>query len=185
MTRKEPRVALRLLERFGDCKSDRSDLWLADVHNTAAEAYLALGLTDQAIASFKAALQREREFPNYLTDAWSRFALLVAEKKLEAEYDEALSVLEERRKNLAFPVLVFIWNAASALIHAERGELDMAKVQASDALRVASKRKSDFRYHANLGLVGPEYNAIRENLQRLLQPSFPDRLKRMARISEN
>jgi hypothetical protein len=42
-------------------------------------------------------LQREREFPNVKTRAWSRYALLIAQKKLDHLYDDALRVLRETR----------------------------------------------------------------------------------------
>jgi hypothetical protein len=40
-------------------------------------------------------LQREREFPYLKTQAWSCYALLVAEKRLDHLYDSALQVLRE------------------------------------------------------------------------------------------
>ena len=72
-------------------------------------------------------MQREREFPNVKTNAWSRFTLLVAERKLDYLYDKALQVLDENplRSHL-FPVDGFRWHAAFALIAYAQGMHDHA-----------------------------------------------------------
>jgi tetratricopeptide (TPR) repeat protein len=173
LANKEPKVALRLLEHFFELKEDP---WLAEVHTITAEAYLSLGLTDEAIASFKIALQRQREFPNYKTNAWHEFALLVVDKRIEAEYDEVLHVLEEHREGLVFSVLVFAWYSASALIRAERGDLVTAKDHASRALEAAAREHSGIRYHAGVGLVGSKYDPLKKKLQRLTEPTILERL---------
>jgi tetratricopeptide (TPR) repeat protein len=170
----EPRTALRLLEHFFDLKRD--GFFLGDAHEIAAKSYLALGLTDQALISFKLALQREREFPNHKTNAWHEFVLLIADKRIKAEYDEVLRVLDEQREGLVFPALAFAWYSASALIRAEKGDLSTARVHASKALEAAAKQHSGFRYHARVGLVGSRYDPIRKRLQGLIEPTILERL---------
>ena len=173
LAKREPKVALMLLQRFFEVKDD---FWLADVCTIQAEAYLALDNISEAVASFKAAIQREREYPNHVTTAWYQFALLVAEKKLAPEYDEVLRLLEERRGDLIFPVLVFARSSGLALIHSERGDLEKARFHALQALDAARKGHSGLRYHAKIGLVGPEYRSVRKHVERLTKTSPLKRL---------
>src|SRR5580704_14198992 len=44
----------------------------------AATAHLSLGQTDDAIRSLRKALERERQYPNLKTAAWSKFVLVIA-----------------------------------------------------------------------------------------------------------
>ena len=81
-------------------------------------------------------MQREREFPNLKTEAWSRYALLVAEEKLEQLYDDALQVLRENTlQSHSFPIDGFRWNSAFALIADAQGLDDYAAEAAAKALR--------------------------------------------------
>jgi tetratricopeptide (TPR) repeat protein len=73
----------------------------------AATAHLSLGQTDEAIRSLRSALEREHQFPNVITTAWSEFALLVATQNLEPHFGEALKVLAEHGTRFAFPVEEF------------------------------------------------------------------------------
>ena len=110
----DPRAALALLDRYfalGD------HLENAQAFLDQAEAHLTLEALEEALRSLENALQREREFPNVKTNAWRRYAILVAEKKLDHLYDSALQVLRENpQSSLWFPVDGFLWNAAFALI---------------------------------------------------------------------
>src|SRR5215469_702284 len=75
-----PKAALALLDRYF-ALGINFDMASAFLHQ--AEAYLTLGDQEEALRSLEKALQREREFPSVKTQAWSRFALLVAERKLD------------------------------------------------------------------------------------------------------
>ncbi len=170
LSKRHPKTALDLLERYF-AFGNHFDLAQAFVDQ--AEAYLTLGDLDNAVASLKKALQREREFPNVLTQAWSRYALLVAEKRLAHHYDDALNVLRERPlSSSSFPVDGFRWNAACALI-ADAQRLRKNAVEfAARALRFAEMTTSGFPRHPNVGLVGSENDHIKRDLQRLVCPSL-------------
>jgi len=115
-------------------------------------------------------LQRERDFPNVKTQAWSRFALLVAEKKLDHLYDKAMQVLQENPlRSHSFPVDVFRWHAAFALIADARGLRDYAAESAAKALEFADLTHSGFRYHPDVGLVGSNYDSLKKELRRLVK----------------
>jgi tetratricopeptide (TPR) repeat protein len=159
-----PNVALALLDKFFALGED---FFLADAHLTSANAYLALGQTGEAISSFRKALEAERQRPGYRTTAWSEYVLLVADRGIKSEVDEALRVLNENRTDLIFPKLVFVWHGASALIHAERGDRAAAKEHAIKALDAAKMSRSGFGRHPNVGLVGSEFNGVRKKLEKL------------------
>ena len=135
-----------------------------------AEAHLTLGEHEEALQSLEKALQRERDFPNVKTQAWSRFALLVAERKLNHLYDKALQVLQENPlSSLSFPVAGFLWNAAFALIADAKGQRKHAAEAAARALEFAGMAHSGFRYHADVGLVGARYDELKDELIRLIR----------------
>lgn len=162
-----PRAALALLDKYfalGD-RFDKAQAFLDQ-----AEAYLTLGAQEEALQSLKNALQREREFPSVKTQAWSRYALLVAEKRLYHLYDSALHVLRENPlQSHSFPVDGFRWNAAFALIANDQGLGGHAAQSATKALQFAEMMHSGFRYHPDVGLVGSAYDTLKKELRRLVQ----------------
>jgi len=162
-----PRTALALLDKYfalGD-HFDKAQAFLDQ-----AEAHLALGEQEQALQSLRDALQREREFPNLRTQAWSRYALLVAVKRLEHLYESALQVLRENPVQPHwFPVDSFRWNAAFALIADAQGLRDYAEESANQALKFANLSHSGFRHHPDVGLVGSDYDRLKKELGRIVQ----------------
>jgi tetratricopeptide (TPR) repeat protein len=163
----DPKVALALLDRYFTLGND-FDLASAFLHK--AEAHLALGEQKEALQSLEKALQRERDFPSVSTQAWSRFAILVAERKLEHLYDKALQVLRENPvSSRSFPVDGFLWNATFALIADAKGQRKHAAETAAKALEFAALTHSGFRYHADVGLVGALYNELKHELGRLVR----------------
>jgi len=115
-------------------------------------------------------LQREREFPDLKTQAWSRYALLVAEKRLDHLYDSALQVLRESPlQSNSFPVDGFRRHAAFALIADAQGMGEPAAESATKVLQFADLMHSRFRYHPDVGLVRPECDSLRKELHRLVQ----------------
>lgn len=160
-----PEAALALLDRYF-ALGDRFDI--AQAYLDQAEAHLTLGAQKEVLQSLENALQREREFPNVKTQAWSRYTLLIAEKRLDHLYDSALQVLRENPlTSHSFPVDGFRWNAASALIAVARGLCDQATQSAAKALQFADLTHSGFRYHPDVGLVGSQYEDLAKELHRL------------------
>jgi tetratricopeptide (TPR) repeat protein len=128
---------------------------------------LSLGKTDEAIRSLRKALDRERQYPNVKTTAWSEFVLVIAAQKLESHFGEALQVLTEYESDFIFPVEVFQWHAAYALIRDAQGNRQAAKEHAIKALDAAQTTHSGFRFHPQVGLVGDAYENIKDRLLQL------------------
>jgi tetratricopeptide (TPR) repeat protein len=160
-----PRVALVLLDRYfdlGECL-DRALAFFDQ-----AESHLSLGATRDAIQSLQKALQRERQVPNVGTNAWSRYALLIATERLRDLYEDALKVLHERVERTTIPVEGFYWHAAYALINQDQGHVMVAKEHAAKALEFADVRHSGFQYHPQVGLVGEQHAKLKRSMQTLL-----------------
>ncbi len=156
-----PEVALRLLDHYFEL-GDHFDQ--AQAHVDRASAYLALGDTDRAIAAFEAALLREEQYPKLLTQAYLDLPFLIASRGIKPRYEQALQLLQHFRSRLMFPVDHFRWHAAHALIASAQGQTSAARDHARLALDAAAQDHSGFRYHPNVGLVGPHYEHIREQL---------------------
>jgi tetratricopeptide (TPR) repeat protein len=159
-----PNVTLALLDKYF-ALGEHFDL--AQGFLDAATAHLSLGQTDEAIHSLRKALERERQYPNLKTAAWSKFVLVIAAQKLESHFEEALQVLTEHESDFAFPVDVFQWHAASALIRGAQGNRQAAREHAIKALDASRTTHSGFRFHPQAGLVGDAYEGIKDRLLQL------------------
>ena len=162
LSRLRPEVALRLLDRYFQLPEEFDR---AQAHVDRAEALLALGRTEEAIAGYEAALAREQVVPNVLTQAYLDLPYLIATKRVRERYEQALGLLKAHEARLTWPVERFRWHAASALIAADQGERPRAKAEAERALEAAASRHSGFRYHASLGLVTEQYGGIVKELE--------------------
>ncbi|PHS03197.1 MAG: hypothetical protein COA78_18465 [Blastopirellula sp.] len=145
LSENHPRITLRLVEEYFASQKSNSDdvraIWAR------ALAYLNLGDIENAMKSFRSVLDREDEFPNCLSSVYVDYPYIVATRKIEQEYDNAIKVLHDNGDRLTHPIEHFKWHAAFALIQDNRK-------QACKALEAAQIETSDFRYHPGFGLVG-------------------------------
>jgi len=163
LTAKHPTVALALLEKYF-ALGRKVDLAQAYVHQ--ANVYLACGQIENALHSFKAALAREREFPNVRASAWLEFAMLVATHEIRTHFAEVPDLLLQNKSQARFPVDRFQWHAACALITMTLDH-KAAREHSLRALEAAQMDHSGFRYHPKIGLVGPKLAPVRQRLLEL------------------
>ena len=159
---RNPEAAIRLVDHYFETKKN-------DFHDVQAllakvDAQKALGDVAGVIATYKEILAREDEFPTRKTRAYVGFPYLVATKKVEEEYDNAVAILEKRKDENTFPLDRFMWHASYALISSALGDQAAAKKNAIEAVAAAEAKKSGFRYHQNLGLVGKEHTPVLKTL---------------------
>lgn len=152
-----PDVALSLLDQYFELSDDFNH---AQAYCDMAAAYIAKGEIQNAINSYGKALERESAFPNLKTDAYILYPLLIVENKITNLYQSANEVLDEHQERLMFPVDHFRWHAAKAIISAESGNSEQAANHVGQAFDAAKIKKSGFRFHQNLGLVGKEYKGV-------------------------
>lgn len=152
---KHPEITLRLVQEYFDSRKDQFDDVRALLART--EAYLSLADITKALESYKAVLNREEEFPGHSTTAYVDYPYLVATLGVELEYKNAENVLNQHESRLMFPLDIFKWYAAKAIIS---GSSEFAQ----KALSAAKVEKSGFRYHQGVGLVGEEHASTIERL---------------------
>jgi hypothetical protein len=162
LARERPEVTLRLVDFYFDTRTNSFDdvraLWAR------AQAFAAMRDFPAAAAIYRAVLANERVRPSHKTSAYLDYPFMVAVERLESEYDRALSVLEERKADVAFPIGRFMWNAAYALILSDKGKSAEARPYAAAAVDAAQEQASEFRQHRQLGLVGPAHAPLIEQL---------------------
>ena|SRR5579884_2560 len=129
-----------------------------------------LGDTDGAVSTYAASVHRMRSHPKMLSqDGWINFALIVAKEGIASKYAEAIAVLDEFAS--ASPLLLpndhFRIHAAKALIALDENQLDLARTHAKRALEAAEQRDSGLPYHASVGLVGHNADALNNRLQEI------------------
>ena len=159
--------AIELLDRLLAEFPDSIDV--AQGHAQKADSLVKLGQTEAAVDEYRAALQRERDFPNVRTNAWLDFGWFVVEKRLTRLYDEVAHVLDEFRDEggLRFPAIEYRYAAIQALLADARGEKSQAREFAKTALAEAAKDHSGLRYHPTVGLVGSERATFATRLRTL------------------
>ena len=159
LARVKPEVALRLLENYFSTRTDQFND--ASAYGVRAEAFLAHGYLGGAVEAYKAALQREEEFPYLQTNARVDLPYLVARKRVDSEFDFALQVLGDAVKDTnPFPIYHFKIHAAYALILTAKGKDEEARNHAAQAIEAAQITKTGLRYHQNLGLVGSDEMSV-------------------------
>ena len=157
LSRVEPKVTLELTKLYFETKKSDFEnvraLW-ANVN-----AFKALGRIDDVSKTYRAILKREREFPKHKTTSNVDYPYWVATKELSNEYQDALDILKNDKPLVAFPIDRFKRYSALAIINNDPSH-------ARKALDVAQVKKSGFRYHQNIGLVGKEHN---ETIKKLIK----------------
>jgi tetratricopeptide (TPR) repeat protein len=159
--------AIELLDRLFAEFPDSIDI--AQAHHQKADSLARLGQAEAAIEEYRAALRREREFPNVRTNAWLDFGWFVVERQMTRLYDEVADVLNEFRDEggLSFPAIEYRYAAIQAMLADARGETNLAREFAATALAGADKTHSGLRYHPTVGLVGSERDTFEKRLRAL------------------
>jgi tetratricopeptide (TPR) repeat protein len=141
---------------------------LAIAHYQRGACWADLGDYDSAIEAYRRALDVQRAHPYSLTTAHTAFAELVVTLNRRQLFSEVLTALDEFSRVDAFPMDIFKGQTARALIAADAGDIDAARVYAKQALVAAAATESGFRYHKTLGLVG------------FVDPKLVDRLRELS-----
>jgi tetratricopeptide (TPR) repeat protein len=120
-----------------------------------AQCFYRMSQIPKAIDDYRRALQAERDRPIVKTDAWLKFAWMIASERMAELYDEALAVLAEFSSPLAllFPLQRFQYNATRALIVESKGDRTSAQSFAAAALKDAATEHSGFSRHPTLGIA--------------------------------
>jgi tetratricopeptide (TPR) repeat protein len=144
-------VSLELLKQlFGEFPDESQ---LAQAAAQQGDCLKDLGRIDEALISYRKAMEIQRQYGKWATTAYRSFAWLVATKPIPHSYDDASSALDEFGKHEIFPIDQYQSSASRALIYQAKGRYDLAKSWAREALNAAAKDSSGFRYHSKLGLV--------------------------------
>jgi tetratricopeptide (TPR) repeat protein len=163
--------AIELLDRLLVDFPDSIDI--AQAHTQKGDSLAKLGQTESAIEEYRAALRRERVFPNVRTNAWLSFGWLVVEKQLTGHYDEVSQFMESSHdeSGLTFPASEYRYAAIQALLADARGDKILAREFAKAALAETAKDHSGLRYHPKVGLVGSEQVTFANRLRILAGPA--------------
>ena len=156
---KDPHAALDLVNHYFETRKE------AGYHDAQAllarvRSYTSLGDVEATIEAYKELLKIEEALPNITTGACYEYPYLVARLNLQTEYPLAMSVAKKAATNSVFPVDIYKACAAQAMILNFRGLFQEAQVQARRAVEAAQIKKSGFRYHQNIGLVGREHKNV-------------------------
>jgi hypothetical protein len=143
-----PLISLRLIREYFETRTDKYE----DVRAYSARscAFMSLGEIDNSMKAYRAVLKREDEFPNHQTTAYVDYPYIVATQAIETEYKNVVDVLNKYQCRLMFALDKFKWHASFALIN---NDSQHAKL----ALDAADVKRSGFRFHQDVGLVGKEH----------------------------
>ena len=161
-------AALQLLEEMVADYPDDTELSMAICQM--GQCHQAMGAPEQALECYWRAIEFMRTTPSARNRAWSDFVLLVARSRYEMRYEQALAVLDEFVGDRMFPVDYFEWHAGRALVLSQQGHIPLAKEEAEKALAAAERDKSGFKYHPEIGLVGPKNGSLRRDMEAMVNP---------------
>ena len=157
-------MALELLEQFF-ALTEPFDY--AQAYCDKASAYIALGNIEEAIKAYQSALEQESTGKGVLTEAYIALPMLIAKYELNDYYRFGVELLKKNTERLTFPVDHFRFHAAMAIFETGLGNTEEASKQAGLALDAAQIKKSGFRFHQKLGLVGEKYADIVGKLKKI------------------
>ncbi len=164
-----PGAAIRLANHYFDTRT--SDFDDSRVFMARAQAHRSLGQVDEAIESYRDAIDSEQESRRFPTGSMLELPYYIAVSELADRYDLAVSLLEAGKGESIFPVAIFKWNAAMALIAHRRHQLDVAREYALGALAAAAIRETELTYHRSLGLVDDAYTPVLKKLKSIVPES--------------
>jgi tetratricopeptide (TPR) repeat protein len=144
-------AALSLLDQLVQEYPEPSQL--ASAHQQRAQCLADLGRYADAIASYHASFEAQRQAPNWKTEAYLDFGELVLGSKREELYGQAVAVLNEFGGGEPFPASQYRSATIRALICNAVGDRRGARLHAEEALAAVAKTESPFRYHRKLGVV--------------------------------
>ena len=175
LARAHPQAALVLI---GQYFATGDTFHASSARNIESTAYLAIGKPEDAVAALKRALAREEEFPNFTTNARLSFPSMVALKRIRAEYDYALEILNLRFKpeDQNVPLNRYIDQGVRALIADDLGDRERARDFAQAALEAADDRAPVFAKHPGIGLVESTDTEFGRRIKRIAKPGVVERL---------
>lgn len=165
LTRTHPQVALRLLDLYFN--TGQQTAFLALAHVDRANAYIALGQIDAAIAALQTALAREVVFPNVATRACFQLPKLVVIELRRDLYPRAREILDDASSRIAFPVDKYEHYGARALLLHDLHHFESAREYAELALEAAALDHSGIPRHPDVGLVTDIENDFHTRLCRV------------------
>jgi tetratricopeptide (TPR) repeat protein len=118
-----------------------------------AECLVDLGLPEEALDTYVAALEARRREPRWGNLAHLGFAELVVALKRRDLYPVAVAALDEFQEPPIIPVTEYRDAAVRALVADDLGDTELACACARRALHAAAKTEAPLRYHRKLGLV--------------------------------
>lgn len=166
LAQSRPEVSIRLAQHYFETRTGKFN----DARVLAAQgnAHKMLGNAEDALASYQAALSVQSESPSFNAISGTAIAYYIATEEWEDKYDLALSLLQEDSGGSIWPVAVFSWNAAMALIMFAKGKHDDARRFSLGALDAASVRQTELTYHREVGLVDESFAPIVEKLRNIM-----------------
>ena len=158
-----PEPALGLLDEF---LAGPEDLLWTQGHALRARALTDLGRPDEALATYRTAIETQRRRPNVQAYAPLEFAELVVAMRRQDLFPEALKVLELHGPD-PFPEINYREAAVRAQVADALGDRVAARLHARRALQAAAEAKAPFARHPDAGLVrvvDPEVYAKLESM---------------------
>ncbi len=161
LSKRHPEVALDLLDKYFELEDDFDH---AQAYCDMASSYLTLNKVSDALEAYKKALNQESTGKGVKTEAYILLPMLIAEQNIKEQYQFGIDLLIKYKKRLLFPVDHFRWHAAMAIFKYGLGNQTDASSEAEQALDAAQIKKSGFRYHQDIGLVGNQYSDMIKTL---------------------